>query len=134
MATASEILTKWQLLSPYLNRRQRTLWAAAEAAAIGYGGIALLQRLTGLSTPAVSAGVVKLRSTKGSMAGTLVPSGGSPFAGRRPTEVNDPQLEQDLQAMLAEEVAGDPMCGQKWIRSSLRNLSKRLDRQGHKAC
>lgn len=84
MATASEILTNWQLLSPYLNRRQRTLWAAAEAAAIGYGGIALLRRLTGLSTPAVSAGVVKLRSTKGSMAGTLVPSGGSTFVGRRP--------------------------------------------------
>jgi hypothetical protein len=134
MEMASEILTRWQLLSPYLNQRQRTLWAAAEAEAIGYGGIALVCRLTGISNPAVSGGIVKLKSTKGSTAGTLVPSAGSTFAGRRFTEVNDPQLEQTLQTMLAEEVAGDPMSRQKWIRSSLRNLSKRLDEQGHKAC
>jgi hypothetical protein len=36
--------------------------------------------------------------------------------------------------MLSEEVAGDPMGRQRWIRSSLRNLSRRLDEQGHKAC
>jgi len=78
--------------------------------------------------------MLKLKSTKGSMAGTLVPSAGSPLAGRKLTEVNDPQLEQSLQNMLSEEVAGDPMGRQKWIRSSLRNLSKRLDEQGHKAC
>jgi Rhodopirellula transposase DDE domain len=134
MGTASEILTRWQLLSPYLNQRQRTLWAAAEAEAIGCGGIVLVSRLTGISNSALSGGMLKLKSTKGSMAGTLVPSAGSPLAGRKFTEVNDPQLEQSLQNMLSEEVAGDPMGRQKWIRSSLRNLSKRLDEQGHKAC
>lgn len=134
MANGSDILTRWQLLSPYLARRQRSLWAAAEAEAIGYGGIALVSSLTGISNPAISSGMRKVRLTKRSTAGSLVPSAGSPRAGRKFTEVNDPQLEQALQQMLSEEIAGDPMSHQKWIRSSLRNLSRRLDEQGHKAC
>ena len=31
------------------------------------------------------------------------------------------------------ETAGDPMSDQKWVRSSLRNLSARLSREGHLA-
>ena len=134
MAKGSDILAKWQLLSPYLNRRQRSLWAAAEAEAIGHRGVALVSSVTGISYNAISTGMRKVTSTKGSTAGSLVPSGGSPRAGRKLTEVNDPQIEQALQQMLSEEVAGDPMSCQKWIRSSLRNLSRRLDEQGHKAC
>jgi Rhodopirellula transposase DDE domain len=134
MANGLDILTRWQLLSPYLKRRQRILWAAAEAEAIGYGGLALVSRITGISNTAISAGMRKVRSTKTSAAGSLIPSEGTPGAGRKVTEVNDPQLEQALQQMLSEEVAGDPMGHQRWIRSSLRKLSRRLDEQGHKAC
>jgi hypothetical protein len=36
--------------------------------------------------------------------------------------------------MLADQIAGDPMSNQKWVRSSLRNLSKKLKEQGHEAC
>jgi len=35
--------------------------------------------------------------------------------------------------MLTDEVAGDPMTDQKWIRSSLSRLSKRLKEEGHQA-
>jgi hypothetical protein len=48
MTNHSEILRRWQLLSPYLNRRQRSLWAGAEAEAVGYGGCVLLSAVTGL--------------------------------------------------------------------------------------
>jgi DDE family transposase len=134
MAKGSDIRTRWQLLSPYLNRSQRSLWAAAEAEAIGHGGIALVSGATGISYKAISTGMQKVRSTKCSTAGSLVPTGGSSRSGRKLTEVSDPQIEQALQKMLSEEVAGDPMNQQRWIRSSTRNLSRRLDEQGHKAC
>jgi hypothetical protein len=134
MAKGSDVHTRWKLLNPYLNRRQRTLWAAAEAEAVGHGGIALVSSVTGITKQAILRGTHKLRSSEGSTAGSLIPSEGSPFAGRKLTEANDPQLEQALQHMLSEEIAGDPMGRQRWIRSSLRNLSKRLDEQGHKAC
>src|SRR6202165_2110534 len=35
--------------------------------------------------------------------------------------------------MLSDEVAGDPMSRQKWVRSSIRNLSKKLKEQCHQA-
>jgi hypothetical protein len=50
----AEILRMWQLLGPYLNRRQRSLWDVAEAEAIGCGGGVLLAGITGLSVQAIT--------------------------------------------------------------------------------
>ena len=36
-----------------------------------------------------------------------------------------------LQALVEPETAGDPMSGQKWVRSSLRHLSRQLTAAGH---
>jgi hypothetical protein len=47
--------------------------------------------------------------------------------------VKDPDIEPTLERMLSDEVAGDPMGRQKWVRSSLRHLSKHLKEQGHQA-
>jgi transposase len=129
----TRIYIKWKFLNPYLSRHQQSLWAAAEAAAIGVGGIKLVSIVTGISKPTIARGIRKLGSTKGSPAGSLILSRGSTGSGRPPNEVRDPQLEQALQEMFSDEVAGDPMSRQKWIRSSTRNLSRRLDEQGHKA-
>jgi transposase len=133
LGNSIDILTKWQLLSPYLVRRQRIQWAAAEATVMGLGGIKLLSVVTGVSQPSIARAVSKLRVTRGSPAGSLTRSGEPKRSGRPPNEVRDPQLEQALDGMLSDEAAGDPMSRQKWIRSSTRNLSRRLDEQGHKA-
>ena len=55
----------------------------------------------------------------------------APRTGRKLTEVSDPEIEPALQLMLSEEIAGDPMSLQRWVRSSTRNLSARLIEQGH---
>jgi hypothetical protein len=39
-----------------------------------------------------------------------------------------------LQDLVAPETAGDPMSEQKWVRSSLRHLSEKLNAKGHPAC
>jgi transposase len=132
-ANGAEILTRWQLLSPYLSRRQQSLWAAAEVAAVGLRGIKLLSGVTGISQQPLARAVLRLGSTRGSPTGSLVDRSIGPGGGRPPNEVRDPQLEQVLQTMLSDQVAGDPMSRQRWIRSSTRNLSRRLDEQGHKA-
>ncbi len=38
-----------------------------------------------------------------------------------------------LERLLADEVAGDPMSEQRWVRSSLRRLSEQLKAEGHQA-
>src|ERR1700738_586465 len=58
-----------------------------------------------------------------------------PYArGRKFVEVQDPNMEPALERMLSDEIAGDPMSNQKWVRSSLRRLSKALEKEGHHAC
>ncbi len=39
---------KFAAMAPALNERSRRLWAAAEARALGYGGVALAVRATGV--------------------------------------------------------------------------------------
>src|SRR5260370_5417726 len=41
------------------------------------------------------------------------------------------ELEPTLERLVEPETAGDPMSEQKWVRSSLRHLSKRLADLGH---
>jgi len=53
--------------------------------------------------------------------------------GRKFTEVKNPNIVPALEEMVKDEVAGDPMTEQKWVRSSLRRLSERLAIEGHQA-
>jgi len=66
-------------------------------------------------------------------AGSLANTKRAEGAGRKLTEVKDPEIETTLRTLLDEEVAGDPTGAQKWVRSSLRNISKRLKERGHQA-
>ena len=71
MATRLEILKRWHLLRPYLDRRQQILWAATEAEVVGYRGCTLLHNLTGISVSAISARIRDIRPTKAATAGSL---------------------------------------------------------------
>src|SRR4051794_15505220 len=115
MGNHLEILRRWQLLSPYLNRRQRSLWAGAEAEAIGYGGSVLLSEITGLSVQTIAIRRTKLRLTNTASAGSLVREPRAGRVGRKLVEVKDPDIVPALERMLSDEVAGDPMGQQKWV-------------------
>jgi hypothetical protein len=51
--------------------------------------------------------------------------------GRPLIEVKYPGIEAALERILSDEVAGDPMGRQKWVRSSIRNISKNLKEQSY---
>jgi hypothetical protein len=72
MPTRPEIHKRWLLLKPYLDQRQRSLLAAAEAEAIGYGGCVLVSQITGLSIGRISARKSEIRLTRTALAGSLV--------------------------------------------------------------
>jgi transposase len=130
MTNEFDILKRWQLLGPYLDRRQQVCWAAAETLVIGPGGCQLLAAVTGIAASAISARRRKMRLTKSVPAGSLIRTKAD-GTGRKLTEVKYPEIEPALQQMLSEEIAGDPMGRQKWVRSSTRNLGRRLAEQGH---
>ena len=60
MEIEATIRSKYQLLSPAMNERSGRLWAGAEARALGRGGIALVQRATGMAFNTVHRGMKEL--------------------------------------------------------------------------
>jgi hypothetical protein len=90
--------------------------------------------VTGISVVTLTKWIERLHRTVNASGGSLVPPNGCIGAGRKFTEENDPNIEAALEKLLSGEIAGDPMGPQRWVRSSLRNLSRRLKDQGHQAC
>jgi hypothetical protein len=56
-----------------------------------------------------------------------------PGGGRKLIEKTDSGIVPALERLLSDEIAGDPMTEQKWVRSSLRILSQKLVDEGHRA-
>jgi hypothetical protein len=52
-------------------------------------------------------------------------------AGRKPLTQTDPSLEDDLQQLIRNDIAGDPCSGDKWVRQTLRELQEALHTMGH---
>jgi hypothetical protein len=129
----SAIKNKFELLRPVMDERICRVWAASEAHVLGRGGIAFVAAATGLSRIRICTGLRELEplihtlpvrdlSTPASRQRIIRRPGG----GRKLTEIKAPAIEATLEQMLAHETAGDPMSEQRWIRSSTRELSKRL--------
>ena len=146
-----------------LNEAQARVYVAKEAICKGYGGVQRMHQLTGLSRATIVRGMSELRQqdpadpAEGTqrLVGGCGGSEGSnptrtprrarrpygkqqrrirrPGGGRKPIEETDPGILTALERLLADEIAGDPMTEQKWIRSSLRILSKKLADEGHRA-
>ena len=56
MELEATIVGKYIAVAPVLDERGRRLWAAAESAAIGYGGDALVSSATGLARETIRKG------------------------------------------------------------------------------
>src|SRR5262245_33654826 len=76
MDDESEIQTRFKMLAPFLNERTRRLFTAAEAAALGRGGIATVVRATGVSRRAIAAGLAELHAPQAAPHGVRRPGGG----------------------------------------------------------
>jgi hypothetical protein len=116
------------LLMSTLNHQQRRWYAAVEADRLGRGGVGTVSSITGLSDGAISRGRRELAEAADGRWWDEVPRR---HRGTRPAEERYPDVEQVLEGLLDHEVAGDPMGERRWVRSSLRNLSRQLRERGY---
>jgi hypothetical protein len=130
MDISETIATKFQALRPFLDERRRRLWAAAEALALGRGGVTLVAAATGLHRNTIGEGLRELRA--GDLA--VLPSeqrirmvGG----GRKAVVERDPALLADLEALVEPVTRGDPMSPLRWTCKSTRQLATELSERGH---
>jgi Rhodopirellula transposase DDE domain len=127
MTDGETIQRRFELLAPYLDERTRRLMVAAEAEAIGFGGISIVARATGMSRDTISRGIEELKAPAGSPPGRIRRSGG----GRKKAVDSDPTLKEDLEKLINPAVRGDPESPLRWTSKSVRHLAKELQRVGH---
>ena len=110
----------------------RRLVAAAESAAIGYGGVSVVARATGVSRRAITEGMRELRQQKVSREPLPVQSRiRRKGAGRKRTVDKDPTLREDLDRLVDPATRGDPESPLRWTCKSVRILAEELRHEGH---
>jgi hypothetical protein len=130
--TVDDITQRFKHLGPFLDERQKRLFAAAEALAMGRGGITAASKACGISRVTVTAGCKELNSPSAhesefSPDHRIRRKGG----GRKKTIDTDPTLKGDLESLIEPTTRGDPESPLRWTAKSLRNLSDELNNMGH---
>jgi hypothetical protein len=118
---------KYGALVPVFTERSRRVWAATEAQAIGYGGIALVARATGMAESTIQRGLRDLQVRHPLPPSRSRRAGG----GRKRASVTDPTLVRDLDALVEPTAPGDPDSPLRWTSRSVRTLAVALDGLGH---
>jgi len=127
MDTDEQIAFRFSQLAPTFNERTLRLFAAAEANALGYGGVSRLSRITGLSRPTIEKGQRELRDPCLLSQERIRRKGG----GRKQTCDVDATLLSALENLVEPLSRGDPMSPLRWTCKSTRALADALVEQGH---
>lgn len=123
------IRRKYRMIRGSLTERSRRLWAAAEALALGYGGVSLVARATGIARSTIIRGVREPR-TRGEVFAERIRR---PGGGRKRATAVDPGLKAALEALVEPVSRGDPESPLRWTCLSTRRLARELSRKAHHA-
>jgi len=128
MIESDPIRERFMSLSRYLSERERRLFAATEARAARYGGIAAASAATGIAVSTIGRGLKELAASD-----TLDPDRvRRPGGGRKLLVEKDATLLDDLLALVEPSERGDAMSPLRWTCKSLSQLAAALVAQGHR--
>ena len=129
---AEGIQRKFERLRASMNERVTRHWTAAEATALGYGGIAVVARATGVSLNRIRTGIAELASQDPQVPALPLSRVRRPGGGGKPLEETDPAIPPALEELIAPETRGDPMSLLRWTLKSTMRLARTLTGQGHR--
>lgn len=118
---------KFNSLVGDLDERGKRRWAAAEAMALGRGGVAAVAMATGLSDRTIRTGIKELRCENPISSGRQRKQG----AGRKPLEHSQQDLVDAIDRLVEPTERGDPQSPLRWTCKSLNNLQRELRAQGY---
>jgi len=131
MADAADLIRqRFEALDPVLDEQARRRFAAAEARALGRGGVTLVSNVTGIARSTINRGIVEIAQNVSAGEGRVRRPGG----GRKAKTQEDPTLLEDLQKLLEASTRGDPMSPLLWTLKSLDKLCAALSDMGHDVC
>jgi hypothetical protein len=126
MVDADAIRQRWEAVGAKLDERGRRLFAAAEARTAGWGGLAMVSKITRLARSTINRGEDDL-DTQPLLEGRVRRAGG----GRRALCDTDPGLVPALKRLVQPATLGDPMRPLIWVSKSLEKLAAALTEMGH---
>ena len=131
MQDAAELIRqRYEALDPVLDEQARRRFAAAEARALGWGGVTLVSAVTGLARSTINRGLGEIADKQSAGEGRIRRPGG----GRKAATVKNPELLDALKALLEAATRGDPMSPLLWTSKSLGKLAAALRERGHEVC
>ena len=133
MNAVEQLRSKFRALAPVMDERMTRLWAAAEARALGRGGIAKVTEATGILDKRIRAGLRDLEELEANPS-PLKPQDQRirrPGAGRPTVDERDEQVVARLDALIDPNTRGDPQSPLRWTIKSTRRLAEELTAQGH---
>ena len=130
---------KYQLLRPHLDEYAMRICAAADAAALGRGGVSAVARASKLSRTTIHVGLRELEAPKDDKPADRVRVR-QPGGGRKQLAVRDPALLTALDRLIdpvtrlpvLRQTGGDPENPLRWTCKSTTRLAAELRRQGHR--
>jgi hypothetical protein len=122
----AEIRRRFEFVGSTLDERQRRLWAASEAKALGFAGVTITHRATRLARSTIRRGMAELASGDSLDSGRTRRAG----AGRPRSETRQPGLKAALDALVEPTSRGDPESPLRWSCKGVRRLAKGLRTQG----
>ena len=123
----SIIAQKFQSLRVPLNEQSLRVWCAAEARAMGHGGITKVHAATKISTMTIAKGMKELELSKENATNRIRQKGG----GRKKITHKDHSLLSDGDTCISPVTRGDPETALRWSASSTIKLAKELHTLGH---
>jgi len=128
MNTEQQLSIKLNTVLPHLNEKQRRLFLAAEAKALGWGGISKVAQATGVSRVTIYKALeeIQLHSPVSERIRKL-------GAGRKGIEEHYPDLSKALESLVDPVTRGDPESPLRWTCKSTRQLAIELAHQGYRA-
>jgi hypothetical protein len=126
MIDEDAIRYRWDTVGSKLDERGRRLFAAAEVRTAGWGGLAVVSRITGLARSTINRGDDDL-DAEPLAKGKVRRAGG----GRRAVAEVDPGLVPELARLVEPATLGDPMRPLIWVSKSMDKLAETLTAMGH---
>jgi hypothetical protein len=126
MIDEKAIRSRYEAMQDSLDEAGRRLFAAAEARAVGYGGVSAVCRATGIARSTINRGEKDLAGEE-SFGKRVRRAGG----GRPALTATDATLLEDLRSLIEPATMGDPMRPLLWVSKSCEKLAVELRNMGH---
>lgn len=126
------IEAKYSALEPYLDERTRRIWGAAEARALGRGGMSRVSEATGMSRATLRSGMEAIEQmSQADDEGLELGAIRRPGGGRKRLTATDATLLEDLATLIEPGTRGDPESPLRWTTQSTHQLATTLQEMGH---